>query len=105
MAEGVYFYYILSKEVISKKSDLIVVFTGDTSRIEIGYTLAHKGYAPYLVISSANEEELRKLDERYSLPLGVKHIVEDRARTTFENTLFTKKIIDEYKLEFSNFMA
>ena len=56
--------------------------------------LANLGYAPYLVISPASENLLITYNKKYELSPGIKQIVEDKASSTFENALYTSKIIE-----------
>lgn len=95
--EIVYFYQILSDDTPLEKADMIVVFVGSAGRIEAGHKLAIAGYAPYLVISPAIRTKVKAYSEKYGLSPTVKYAIEDKARSTFENALYTKKIILEHK--------
>jgi len=97
--EIVCFYQILSDDTPLEKADLIVVFVGGAGRIEAGHQLAKAGYAPYLVISPATDAKLKSYGEKYRLAPTVKYIVEDKARSTFENALYTKRIISEHNFQ------
>jgi len=94
--EMLYFNQILSKSDSPGKADIIVVFDGGSGRIKAGYDLAISGYAPYLVISSATAKKLDDYADTHKLPSNVKHIIEDKARTTFENALQTSRIITKH---------
>ena len=95
-AEALYFFWVSSSAVVSEKADVIVVFAGDSKRVEAGYELAQAGYAPVLVVSPADRDKLAAYDRKYDLPAGVTTIIEDRARTTFENALFTRKMVTDH---------
>jgi uncharacterized SAM-binding protein YcdF (DUF218 family) len=86
----------MSKKAPLRGADLIVVFAGSSERIEPAYRLANSGYAPYLVISPASENLLKSYNNTYELSPKVKQITEDKARTTFENALYTNKIIESH---------
>ncbi len=94
--EIVYFYQILSDDTPLKKADMIVVFVGSAGRIEAGHQLAIAGYAPYLVISPAIRAKVKTYSEKFGVSSTFKYIIEDKARSTFENALYTKKIILEH---------
>ena len=94
IGEVAYFYHILTKDVSVKRADGIIVFAGAYERIKPAYSLANSGYARYLVISPASENLLKVYDKKYELSSGIKQIIEDKARTTFENALHTSKIIE-----------
>lgn len=82
-----------------EKSDLIVVFRGRMQRIPTGFQLARDGFAPNLVISPATKLYIKRISKKYKQPESVAIIIEDQARTTFENALYTKKIIDRHGFE------
>ena len=94
LGEVAYFYHILTKDDSLQRADAIIVFAGSSERIESAYRLANSGYARYLVISPASENLLKVYDKKYELSSGIKQIIEDKARTTFENALHTSKIIE-----------
>lgn len=93
IGEVVYFLLILSNEPILEKADLIVVFSGHEPRIATGFQLAHEGFASYLVISPATKQSIKNISKKYGRPESVAMIIEDQARTTFENALYTNNII------------
>jgi len=51
------------------------------------------------MVSPADTKKLKTYDEKNGLPKGVRHLVEDKARTTFENAVYTKKIILEQQFD------
>ena len=66
-------------------------------QIESGYELANQGLAPDIVLSPATETVRRQLDSKYTLKDTVAHIPEERATTTFENALYTFRIIEAHR--------
>ena len=96
LGEVAYFYHILTKDDSLQRADAIIVFAGSPERIEPAYRLANSGYAPYLVISPASENLLKSYKKTYELSPKIKQIIEDKARTTFENALYTSKIIENF---------
>ena len=97
LIEGIYFFQILHSEPAITKADAIVVFSGSKERIEAGCKLARLGYAPYLIISPADSKKISAYQRKYTLPLSVNIIKEDKARTTFENALYCSQIIKHHK--------
>jgi len=93
--EAVYFAWALRHRCALTPSDMIVVFNGSTPRVKAGYDLALKGLAPYLVISPASQKKLEQYDLKYARGKILRHIVEPNARSTFENALFSRKIIEK----------
>lgn len=95
-AECFYFYGILSRNMSPEKADVIVVFDGSSDRIKAGCELAVSGYAPYIVISPATGQNLDNYKKKYSQRSDVKYLIEDKARTTAENAVYSGKIITEH---------
>lgn len=91
--EGLYFFWVIHGARVVTKADAVVVFAGDSGRIEAGCGLAGDGYAPYLIISAAGQKRLDGYRAHYKLPSSVAFIKEENARTTFENAYFVGKII------------
>jgi len=98
-AECFYFYEILSQKISPEKADVIVVFDGDSDRIKAGCELADSGYAPYLIISPASEKKLNNYRKKYNQSSVVKYIIEDKARTTAENAVYSGKIIAKHQFK------
>lgn len=96
IAEALYFFWASSPAAVAEKEDVIVVFASSPKRIEAGYQLAQAGYAPVLVVSPAGRDKMAAYDRKYDLPAGVTKIIEDRARTTFENAFYTRKIVTDH---------
>ena len=74
---------------------MIVAFEGSYSRVRMAYRLADQAYAPTLVISPASASRLSQYDHSYRPTRRFNKIIEDKARTTFENALYTRKIIKQ----------
>lgn len=87
------FHSVLGKTENLTAADAIVVFSGTSARFKAGYELAKSDLAPHLIVSPANTKLLKRLRQQYGLPASVENIVEDKARTTFENALFTQKLV------------
>ena len=99
LGEVTYFYYVLTKNSFLQKADAIVVFAGGYERVKPAYGLANSGYAQYLIISPASENTLKAYNKKYDLSQNIKQLIEVKARTTFENALYTSKIIEEHNFD------
>ena len=95
--EASYFSYILAHPDSDVRSDAILIFMGAEKRIESGYELANQGMAPGIVLSPATETLRRNSDSKYARKDTIAHIPEDRATTTFENALYTSRIIEAHR--------
>jgi uncharacterized SAM-binding protein YcdF (DUF218 family) len=79
-----------------RKSDVIIVLSGDPVRTQMGINLYRLGYAPYLLFTSSDfsmEDEAR--DQ------GVPEqaiILEKRADSTYENALYSKTLMEQHGL-------
>jgi len=93
LGEIIYFHYILSQEDELKRADVIIVFAGSPERIETGFGLADAGYAPFLIVSPASENQMQIYRSKYADSTTFSWIVENQARTTVENAILTKNII------------
>ncbi len=68
---------------------------GSAGREEFGYKLAKSGITKNLTFSPTKSETVRFLEDRFGvLNPGVSLIVEEKARTTFENALYVKGIVN-----------
>ncbi|MDO5674079.1 MAG: YdcF family protein [bacterium] len=66
-----------------------MVFLGDAHRVEAGIDLLNTGYASRLILSPTPRHSLRSQP-----PAVVQAVIrEDQARTTFENALFTSRLL------------
>lgn len=72
-----------------------MVFMGGAGRAEHGYKLANSGFTKNLTFSPANPEKIRFLEDQFGvLDLGTSLVIEAKARTTFENALYIKEIVN-----------
>ena len=94
-----YFYWVLQKKETSKKVDAIVVFAGSDDRVKAGFDLVKSGLADFLVISPASEKQLKKHEHKNGNLFETKYIIENKARTTFENAVYTRKIVEKHNLK------
>ena len=81
------------------EADAIAVFSGSNARVKAGYELANKGLASYLITSPASDKQLIQYKRKYHSSPTIRIILEDRARTTFENALYVSKIIRQRQLK------
>ena len=98
-----FFGSFLSPQDKIEKSDVIVVISGGdtTERTAEGIELLKEGYAPYILFSGAartgkvsNAEMMRN----YAIKQGIakdKIFIEEESTSTYENALFSKKILEE----------
>ncbi|MDX9787078.1 MAG: YdcF family protein [Desulfobacterales bacterium] len=99
LSEAVYFYAVLTAKRTVEAANAVVVFHGAAERNKLGYQLANDGIAPYLIISPATEKVRKKYDKQYSRCGDWRHLVEDRAETTFQNALLTRRLIRDHGLK------
>ena len=97
LIQAVYFYYILSSNSSLEKADLIVVFPGESERIEAGYQLARSEYAPNFLIAGTTEKNVESNRKNNRLPSSVRQVFAGTTRSTFEDALCTKNIVDRYR--------
>ncbi|GAW93497.1 YdcF family protein, partial [Calderihabitans maritimus] len=74
-------------------AEVIVVLGGELERVDWAVTLYREGYAPYIILSGA----ARRMGYR-AVSRGVPWealILEDEARSTYENAVFCRRIILE----------
>jgi uncharacterized SAM-binding protein YcdF (DUF218 family) len=71
---------------------------GKIERLVKGVDLYKKGYAPYLMISNGNEESLYEAALKMGIP-PKSIILENHARSTTENAIFTISIMEKHKLQ------
>ncbi|MFH0730648.1 MAG: YdcF family protein [Pseudomonadota bacterium] len=99
LCDAAYFYGVLTARRTAQAADAVVVFHGAPERNKLGYQLANNGIAPYLVISPATEKVREKYDKQYSRCGAWQHLAEDRADTTFQNALLTRRLIRDHGLK------
>lgn len=92
-AQGVLFLYVLTGSPQLEPADVIVAFEGRNGRARTAYDLVDRAYAPALVISPANDRKLRAYDRSYRPEKRFEKIIEEKARTTFENAFYTGQIL------------
>jgi uncharacterized SAM-binding protein YcdF (DUF218 family) len=95
LLEASYFSYILTHKNSDQPSDVILVFMGSEKRVATGYALAGKGLSPGIVLSPATDRLRRYYNSKYALKDAIDHIPEEAATTTFENALYTSRIIKD----------
>jgi uncharacterized SAM-binding protein YcdF (DUF218 family) len=93
--QGLLFAYLVSGKPKLEPADLIVAFEGRRGRAETAYRLVDRGLAPALVISPANKHKLNVYDLRFKPKRKVEKIIENKARTTFENALYSGRIVED----------
>ena len=94
-----YFYWVLQKKETPKRADAIVVFAGSDDRVKAGFDLVKSGLADFLVISPASEKQLKKYEHKNGNLFETRYIIENKAGTTFENAIYTRKIIEKHNLK------
>ena len=93
--QGAYWYRTLTARFEVRQAEAVVVFLGGPGRSRKGYDLAHQGMAPLLSLSPATARRIQSLDKRFAAKeTRPRHMVEDRATTTFENALLTGRLIE-----------
>ena len=79
-----------------RKSDVIIVLSGDPARTQMGINLYRLGYAPYLLFTRSDSSM-----ESEAIGQGVPAraiIPEERADSTYENALYSKALMKQYGL-------
>lgn len=92
----IFFIYTLSDSCQYTNVDAVIVFGGGAGRIEKGYDLIRNGYSKHLIISPAKPAVIAKYDKKYGWRQGFRHIYETKARTTFENAVYIKRLIEKH---------
>jgi uncharacterized SAM-binding protein YcdF (DUF218 family) len=93
--EAGYFVWVLSYDQDLRKADVIVSFEGAHDRARAAYSLVDQSYAPYLLISPSTEGKLAFYEKRFKPTKAYGHILEQKARTTFENALLTMQAVKQ----------
>jgi hypothetical protein len=93
IVESGWFYFVLQKVPESETADLIVVFGGAHARIAKGYGLANLELAPFMIVSPASAEGLKRFDKTYRLKSKYRYLIENRAETTFQNALLVAELV------------
>ncbi len=90
-----YFAWVLAGDKALQKADLIVAFEGGYDRVRTAYSLVDQSYAPNLLISPAAEKKLQAYEKRYNPSQPFVRVVEDKARTTLQNAVYTKRMLED----------
>lgn len=81
------------------KSDAIIMLSGGgIERLEKSVELYQQEYAPYLIISNGNEDNLAHA----ALTMGVdceSLILENKAKSTRENAFYTKELMEKHQFD------
>ncbi len=81
-----------------QKADAIIVLSGGENRIQKGIELYKQQYAPYLILSNANEDNM----DAYIIARNVPKrsvFFETNADSTYKNALYTKEIMTKHHLK------
>lgn len=78
---------------------MVVCFEGAEGRARAAYSLADQGYADVLVISPADKNKLERYDRRFKPTQHFIKVMENSARTTFENALYTSRIVKRHHIK------
>ena len=92
----IYTLYIFLKHNSLQPADAVLVFAGSPNRIEIGYKIVNEGYADSLIVSPEVPEKIAEYKKRFNLRQAAITIIEDHASSTFENALYTDKLVEAY---------
>lgn len=93
--EAGYFAWVLTEDNDLQKADLIVAFEGGYDRARTAYSLVDQSYAPNLLISPAADKKLQAYEKRYNPSQPFVRVVEDKARTTLQNAVYTKRMLED----------
>lgn len=88
-----YFLYIFFSDEPLEPADAVIVFDGASARRKVGYHLVNGSWADRLIISPATREQLETYRKRYGLRIGPIPLIEEHAKNTFENALYTARLI------------
>lgn len=96
LLQTTYTIYIFLKSNSLQPADVILVFAGSLDRIKTGYKLVNQGYADSLIVSPEIPEKIAEYNKRFNLRQTAITIIEDHAMSTFENALYTDKLVEAY---------
>ena len=102
LTEAGYFFWVFSRAVVIPKNleaDAVVVFNGSPNRVEAGHDIVQSMNTQYLVISPALKSQLAIYESTYKRPPNVQYIPEPLARTTLENAVYSRRIIERHNLK------
>ncbi|HEA66377.1 MAG TPA: YdcF family protein [Desulfobacterales bacterium] len=104
LVEFLYFGLLGSKSNPHHAADTIFILNGASERIKKGYELAKESNADFVIISPADDSMIKDYEKQYE-PLKAKYILENKARTTFENAYFVSKIISANRFRSVTFVT
>jgi uncharacterized SAM-binding protein YcdF (DUF218 family) len=93
--EAGYFAWVLIGDETLEKADLIVVFEGAFERPRAAYNLLDRSFADSLLVSPATEVRLAAYEKQFSPSRPYMRVMEEKARTTFENALHSASAITQ----------
>jgi len=96
LLQTTYTLYIFLKYNSLQSADAVLVFAGSLNRIETGYKIVNEGYADFLIVSPEVPEKIAEYNKRFNLRQTAITIIEDHAMSTFENALYTDKLVEAY---------
>jgi uncharacterized SAM-binding protein YcdF (DUF218 family) len=96
LLQTIYTLYIFLQYNSLQPADAVLVFAGNINRIETGYKIVNEGYADSLIVSPEVPEKIAEYNKRFNLRQTAITIIEDHAMTTFENALYTDKLVEAY---------
>ena len=97
LTEALYFGFLLGKDDSHQAANAVFILNGAPERIKQGYELAAGSNASIVVISPADDSRIKTYEKRYG-SLKAAYILENSARTTFENAYLISRIISEHHL-------
>jgi uncharacterized SAM-binding protein YcdF (DUF218 family) len=96
LLQTIYTLYIFLQYNSLQPADAVLVFAGNINRIETGYKIVNEGYADSLIVSPEVPGKIAEYNKRFDLRQTAITIIEDHAMTTFENALYTDKLVEAY---------
>ncbi len=82
-----------------EKSDVVIVLSGGgIERIEKAVELYKNGYAPYIMISNGQEDNLYAAIQQMGVPVS-SIILENNASSTTESAYFTKELMIQHQFQ------
>jgi uncharacterized SAM-binding protein YcdF (DUF218 family) len=96
LLQTIYTLYIFLQYNSLQPADAVLVFAGNINRIETGYKIVNEGYADSLIVSPEVPGKIAEYNKRFNLRQTAITIIEDHAMTTFENALYTDKLVEAY---------
>jgi uncharacterized SAM-binding protein YcdF (DUF218 family) len=96
LLQTTYTLYIFLQDNSLRPADAVLVFAGGPNRIETGFKIVNEGYADSLIVSPATSEIIAEYNKRFNLRQTAITIIENNALSTFENALYTDKLVDAH---------